>query len=170
MTPIHSLWDGEAFLPLPRFHNIVNREYTVGETYPMAPHYERTAKTHAHEFAWLKEAWLNLPEDIAPNFPTEEHLRKWALIKAGYADVQDYVAASRAEALRWGTNLSAALDDYAVVTVTNTVVRVARAKSQSYRAMDRETFQASKTAVLAIVADLIGKTPEELTTHAAQAA
>ena len=47
---------------------------------------------------------------------------------------------------------------------------VRTAKSQSYRAMDREEFQASKSAILEIVAAMIEVTPATLKREAGTAA
>jgi hypothetical protein len=44
---------------------------------------ERSAKSHRHYFAVINEAWQNLPEDLADEFPNAEALRKRALIKNG---------------------------------------------------------------------------------------
>ena len=60
-------WDGQAMVP--RSQRLADQAYTVGETYLLVPHEQRTSATHNHEFAWLKEAWLNLPEQYADQFP-----------------------------------------------------------------------------------------------------
>ena len=61
-------------------------------------------------------------------------------------------------------------DDFAVVTVTDRVVTIRQAKSQSKAAMGKETFAASKRAVLDYAASLIGSTREEAVQQAGQAA
>lgn len=48
------------------------------------------------------------------------------------------------------------LDDYAVITVREAVVRVYTAQSQSMKAMGAKTFQDSKTKVLDALDDLLG--------------
>jgi hypothetical protein len=162
MTPLPFLWDGEAMRVLPGFQRQADAAYVIGERYRMAPVEDRSDATHRHEFAFLRDAWMNLPEGLSSQFPTAEVLRKWALIQAGFCTVTDHVCQFRTEAKRTADILRAQTDDYAVVVVEDRVVRVLKAKSQSRRSMDKAEFQASKEAILDIVAGLIGVTPEAL--------
>jgi hypothetical protein len=61
---------------------------------------------------------------------------------------------SHAEALRVAAFLRP-IDEYAVVNVSASTVVMLTARSQSARAMDRKTFEASKTAVLDYIASLV---------------
>lgn len=162
MTPLPFQWDGEALRVLPGFQRQADEVFIIGERYRMAPFEDRSEVTHRHEFAWLREAWANLPEALSPNFPSPEVLRKWALIQAGYCTVTDHVCQFRTEAKRTAEILRRQTDDYAVVLIEDRTVRVLKAKSQSRRAMNKAEFQASKEAILDIVAGLIGVTPEAL--------
>ncbi|WP_216073446.1 hypothetical protein, partial [Acinetobacter baumannii] len=72
--------------------------------------------SHNHEFAWLHEAWHSLPERYAEQFPSSEHLRKYALIQAGYSNSHSLVCGSKAEALRLAAFIRP-MDEFAVVTV-----------------------------------------------------
>jgi hypothetical protein len=170
MTAIYPLgfqWDGEAMIPLqPR---LADKYYVVGETYRMIPEEPRSTATHNHQFAEVAEAHSNLPEDLAVEFPTADHLRKYALIKAGYCDKASFVCSSKAEAVRLAAFLKP-IDDYSIVTVDDCVVTRYTAQSQSRRAMGAKTFQDSKTAVLEIVAAMIGVQPEKLKSEAGRAA
>lgn len=74
----------------------------------------------------------------------------------------DYVCSSGAEAIRWAANLRKEVDEYALVIVERSVVRVMKAKSQSRKAMAKADFQASKTAILEWVAGLLDVAPETL--------
>jgi hypothetical protein len=112
-------------------------------------------------FVRRDEAWVNLPEHEAERFQTSEHLRKWSLIKCGYADQRQIVCASKAEALRFRAFI-VPMDDYAIVTANESVVTVFTAKSQSMKAMGRREFHESKQKVLDYVAALIGVKPEDL--------
>lgn len=165
MTPMPFRWTGEAFEPLPRFRPQADRELVVGQVYMLDERQERSPATHNHEFAWLAEAWQNLPEHLGERFATAEHLRKFALIKAGYHDSQTFVASSKAEALRLAAFLRP-IDEFSVVTVSGATVTRFIAKSQSRRAMDKATFQDSKQKVLEIVAEMIGVSPDALSSHA----
>lgn len=168
-APITMQWDGEVMRPLPRFARECDRRYIVGETYPLEVHEERSSNTHRHYFAALNDAWSNLPEEIAPQFPTVEHLRKWALIKARLCDTRDHVCQSDDEA-RAVAAFVEPIDSYAVIEVRGPVVRIHRAKSQSVRSMDKATFQASKQAVLDVIAGLVGVPAAELAANAGAAA
>lgn len=129
--------------------------YTVGERYIMAPISERSDASHRHEFGWLREAWMSLPENLADLYPTPEHLRKRALIDAGYYDESITDAGTNAAALRVASTFRA-IDDFSLVIVRGPLVVRRTAKSQSRRAMNKEEFQASKTALMEVIAGMIG--------------
>jgi hypothetical protein len=129
--------------------------YVVGETYQLVEHHDRSANSHRHFFARIAEAWSNLPDQLLEIYPTSEHLRKKALIWKGYRDERTIVATSGAEALRLAAFVKP-MDDFAVVTVKDAVVRVWTAKSQSVKAMGAKEFQASKSDVLDFCDDLLG--------------
>ncbi len=147
-------WTGEAMQPLPRFQPLADRQYVVGEHYTLIPS-GRTRKTHNHFFACVQTGFDNLPEDLAEKIPTEEHLRKWALIRAGYRNERAFVAASDVEARALALFMRP-MDDYSIVHVDGRVVTVYTAKSQKELMMNRKEFQASKKAVLEIISGLIG--------------
>lgn len=168
-APIMFRWDGEGFVPLARFHNEANARFVVGELYRLDAVEERSIATHRHQFAFIREAWLNLPEHLAETYPTPEHLRKRSLIEAGYCTEEIIDAGTNAAALRVASFVRAH-DDFAVVIVRGPAVVVRRAKSQSYRTMDRKEFAASKQAVLDIVASLTGIPAATLQREAEKAA
>lgn len=152
-------WNGEAMIPLrPK---LADQAYVIGETYTLAAHEDRSPKSHRHFFVTVNEAWKTLPEDMAYTFPTPDHLRKYALIQAGYRDERTIVVSSRAEALRLAAFVKP-MDEYAFVSTAGSTVVVLTAKSQSERAMGRAEFQASKDAVLAILAEMLGVDPATL--------
>lgn len=168
-APIPFTWDGEIMRPLQRFARRCDQQFVIGEIYPLAVEHEASARSRGHYFASLTEAWRNLPEDIAEDYPSVEHLRKKLLVRAGYADeevivlesVNDAVALARAIRKR---------DEYAVIAVKGQTVRIWTAKSQSKRAMGAKVFQASKEAVLREAEKLISVTAAELQANAGQAA
>lgn len=160
-APLPFRWTGEAMEPLPAFTRRCDAAFVVGEVYNLDAIEERSAKSHAHYFASINEAWQNLPENLVEQFPTSEHLRKWCLIRAGYHQSRDIVAASKAEALRLAAFVKP-MDSYAVVTARGAVVTVYTAESQSMRAMGKQRFQESKDAVLSLLAAMIGTDPIEL--------
>ncbi len=151
--PVPFLWDGEVMKPLQPKR--ADAFYTVGERYIMAPVCHRSDATHKHEFAWLREAWMNLPESLADQYPTTEHLRKRALIEAGYYDETIIDAGTAAAAIRVAAAFRG-VDDFSLVIVRGPYVIRRAAKSQSRRAMGAKDFQASKEAIMDVVAKMIG--------------
>lgn len=156
-TPVLLQYDGDGiFVPCSPFHaRSADKHYVVGERYRMVEHHERSDVSHNHFFASIKNGFDNLPDDLHEDFPTTEHLRKKALIRKGYRDERDHVCASKAEAFRLASFIRP-MDEYAVVVVSECVVRVWTAKSQSKRAMGAAEFQKSKQDVLDFIDDLLG--------------
>lgn len=154
-------WNGEAFEPIGRYKKSADTDFVVGLVYTLEVILGRSDSSHRHYFAAIHDAWLNLPEVFSDQFPTSEHLRKYALIRAGFADERSIVCASEEEATRVAAFVQP-MDTYAVVMVMGQLVRVFTAQSQSYKTMDKETFQKSKERVLEIVSDMIGVTRREL--------
>lgn len=161
IPPLPMIWDGESLRPTRGFAKIADRHYTIGETYLSAPVEERSEASHRHEFAWLRDAWANLPEHLANEFPTAEHFRKRLLIDAGFYHETPIDAGTNAAALRVASYVRAE-DDFAAVVVRGPMVVIRKAKSQSRRAMDKDEFQSSKTAILEIAAALLDVAPEVL--------
>jgi hypothetical protein len=155
------VWNGDSFEPLPGFRKRADAAFVVGQAYHMETVEERTARTHRHYFACVNAAWQSLPDHLAGQHPTPDHLRKFALIKAGFADSRQIVAASRAEALRLAAFIRP-MDEYAVVSVSEAVVTVWTAQSQSMRAMGKERFKASKDGVLAAIETMLDLEPGTL--------
>lgn len=160
-APVTVTWDGEAFAPHRRFAKACDADFVIGQQYQIVVQEQRSMRSHAHYFASVHEAWLNLSEVDADRFPTSEHLRKFALIRTGFANSRQFVASSKAEAVRLAAFIRPT-DEYALVSVEGAVVTVWTAQSQSMKAMGKEAFGASKKAVLEFVAGMIGTTPEAL--------
>lgn len=155
-APIAFQWDGEAMAPASAFWSRkADEAFVIGETYRLVEHHDRSMASHNHYFVAITEGWQNLPEHLAERFPTAEHLRKYALVRAGYADERSIVCASKAEAQRVAAFVKP-MDDFAVVVVSEATVKVFTAKSQSMKAMGKKAFQDSKTAVLDVIDEMIG--------------
>lgn len=153
---------GLAMVPLGRFARQAHDQFEPEQTYFLGEVEVRSEVSHRHEFAWLREAWQTLPEGIAADYPSAEHLRKRALINTGWCNVRDYACASRAEAVRLAAALRGELDEYTVVVVSDASVRVLRAKSQGKGKMSPADFQKSKTDILEWVSNLLGVDPSDL--------
>lgn len=167
IPPVEFTWDGEAMIP--RRPRIADRYYIVGEDYSLVIHEDRSTSTHNHEFAWLHEAWTNLPESLADLYPTAEHLRKRALIEAGYYDEQVVDVGSRAAALRVAAAIRSR-EEFSLVITRGPIVVIRTAKSQSRRAMNKAEFQDSKTKIMDIIAAMIGTPADALARNAGRAA
>lgn len=168
--PVLCRWEGDGFTPANAYHaKRADQMFVVGELYAMAEHADRSGDSHRHYFVSLKEGWLNLPQHLQERFPSPEHLRKWALIKAGFFDSRSLVCASKAEAQRVAAFMRP-VDEFAVVTVDGATVTQFTAKSQSFRAMGKSAFQESKSKVLDVVADLVDVSRAELERNAGKAA
>jgi len=160
--PIPMQWDGEVMRPTRGFAATADKLFVIGEVYTLAEvDAQRSMRSHRHYFQAVYDAWLNLSEHDADRFPTEVHLRKYALIRAGYCDTRELVCSSKAEAVRVGAFIKP-MDPYALVTIKPPAVRVYTAKSQDLRSMGRKVFQESKDAVLEILAGMIEVSKEQL--------
>lgn len=166
-APLLFSWDGEVMRP--RHPALADKQFVVGENYRLEVREDRSQASHNHYFAAVHESWANLPEHLAERFPTSEHLRKYALVKGGFRDERSIVAGSKAEAQRLAAFIRP-MDEFAIVTVSEAVVTVYTAKSQSLKAMGRAEFGRSKEAVLGILADMIGVSAPELQRNAGLAA
>ena len=161
--PMWFQWTGEAMAP--RSQVAADQYFVIGQFYRMVEEEERSEVSHRHEFAWLREAWRSLPERLAPLYPSPEHLRKRALIEAGWFDQEIIDAGNNTVAVRIAS-YARQHDDFALISVTDNLVIIRRAKSQKRNAMNKADFQASKTAILEVVAGLLDVPPEELARQA----
>ena len=159
--PVIFQWDGEAMQRLPRFAALCDRQFVVGETYTLVPHEPRSRRSHNHFFASVTEVWKSLPERLALRFPTAEHLRKWALIRCGYADKKEIILPSDTDAERVAMFMRQ-FDTYAVITVNGPVLTVYTAQSQAESAMNKRLFQEAKDDVLGFLSELIGAERETI--------
>lgn len=153
------VWQGGAMHPLGRFAGKAADAFTDGETYTLEPHEARSHRSHAHYFAMVHDYWLSLPESAAlePWAVSAEHLRKYALIRTGWADCTQFPVSSKAEAQRTAVMARAMVPatDYQILVARGDVVERYVAKSQSMRAMGKEAFQRSKDDVLGFLSSLV---------------
>ena len=127
----------------------------AGEVHPWQMMEERSAASHRHFFAMINEAWKNLPEDMMDELPSPEHLRKWALIKAGFCTKTQVVCANNSEAIRLMATAKA-LDKYSIAALSGKTVTIWTADSQRRDAMSRKEFQEAKERAIHIISELIG--------------
>jgi hypothetical protein len=160
-------WNGAAMIP--------TRPEAARGVYELGRHYwldevdERSWISHAHEFAFIAQAWDNLPEPLMESFPTPEHLRKAALIATGWFRETIIEAGSKPGASRVAA-YARGEDEFAHVVVRGSTVIVRKARSQRMRGhdrMDKDEFQRSKDAILGWISALIGVSAEDLKAAAA---
>jgi hypothetical protein len=151
VPPLYCIWTGEALVPMDRFSRLAEQSLTSGRAYRMIVEEERSGASHRQYMAAVHEAWMQLPEPWDIAFPTEDHLRKYALIRTGFCTITKVVGTKRVP-----------VDSYAIVCEEDGVTTIYQARSQSYKAMGAEEFQKSKTAVLDYLADMVGVTTEQL--------
>ena len=155
-------WNGEAMIPMrPK---AADKVYVIGQRYWLEEVSDRSWISHRHEFAWIAEAWSNLPHDLADLYPTPEHLRKRALIQAGFYNETIIDAGSKAGALRMAAYCRNE-DEFAVVFVRGPVVIVRKPKSQrmhGHDRMDKAEFQRSKDGIMAVISEMVGVPADQL--------
>lgn len=159
--PVFLKWTGEVFQPEPSFKHYCDREYQVGEIYPMLPVEERSQASHNHYFAAIAEGFHNLSEENAKRFPTSEHLRHWCLVQCGYCSETNYVLANSKEARKLAADIRR-MSPYAVIAINGAVVTVWEAESQSKAAMKKDPFEKSKQEVLDMIASMSRTTRHQL--------
>jgi hypothetical protein len=174
----------------PNYMHIANRQFADGEYYSLIVHEERSRDSHNQYFAAVSEGWNNLPEKLAPRFPTSVHLRKWCLIETGYFHERTIICESQKRAtllaryIRTDDNnreepehlrihVGSPYDEIDEETgeiqrVYPVVVR--QAKSQKVTSMPKQEFEKSKKAVLDLIESFIGVNPGELKKQAGKIA
>lgn len=169
IRPVECVWDGDHFIPLPRFKRLCDQQFVVHEEYALIPSEERSMTSHRGYFAQIHEAWKNLAEEFDGKFPSSESLRAWALVQTGYATETNYVMDSENDAKQLAVTLRR-LSPLAVIRVSGNVVQHFEAESQSVPSMKKERFAESRKAVLELVSSMARTTPSELRKNAGRSA
>ena len=155
-------WNGEAMIPMrPK---AADKEFVIGRRYWLDEVSDRSWISHRHEFAFVAEAWNNLPDALVETFPTSEHLRKAALIATGWYREMIVEAGNAAAALRVAA-YAKGRDEFAHVVTRGPTVIVRWARSQRMHGqdrMDKAEFQKSKDDILGWISNLLGVDPERL--------
>jgi hypothetical protein len=163
-------WDGATMTPISRaFLDRAAKQFVVGHVYPMVAQEARSPESHRHYFACVHEAWLNLSEEYTDQLPTSEHLRAWALVKAGYADKTAINCASSDDAIRAAV-IAKGGAKIRIVSINGRVVTVWTPHSQSVKTMGHKLFQESKTKVLDVIAAMAKTTRVKLEENAGMSA
>lgn len=165
IPPVACIWTGDVFAPLDRQLARARHYYGAGEVVSLAPFEERSEISHNHEFAFLNEAWKNLPEEYADALPTPEHLRKRLLIQTGWFEETAIDVGSVAGAERVAGHIRQR-EPFSYVIQRGGFVIVRVAKSQSRRAMNKEDFQKSKQDIMDAAEKLLEVEPGGLAKNA----
>lgn len=163
-----------AMVPLPRFGNVVARQFVEGEDYKLVIHEDRSMASHNHYFASVQDGFDNLPEKIAARWPSSEHLRAWCLIETGWFDEKEFDCDTERQAKMLSSFIRTERA-FARISVhgnreSGWKVIVRTAKSQSIPAMGKDAFQRSKTDVLDLVSSMVGVTTGDLKRNAGRSA
>jgi hypothetical protein len=174
----------------PNYMHIAKQQFSDGEYYSLIIHEERSRASHNQYFAAVTEGWNNLPEKLAPSFPTPVHLRKWCLIETGYFHIRTITCESRKRAVLLARHIRAddndreepeflrihigspydEIDDETGEIERVYPVIIRKAMSQKVTSMRKEEFQASKKAVLDLIEYFIGLKSGELEKQAGKIA
>lgn len=124
---------------------------------------QRSKESHNHQFAEIADLWANLPISHAgaPYAASSEAFRKHGLIVMGFCDTDTVVFETPAQA-QAGAPLIARLarkaHGYALTVSKGPLVICSTPHSQSFKAMGKDRFHASKAAVLDWGHSLLGVT------------
>lgn len=111
----------------------------------------RSIESHRHQFAYLREQWLNWPEYADLQFSTDDDLRKHALIMSGWRIEKKQAFSSNKDANAAAGLVAVMAREYTLTSVVGNVMVVLTARSQKMRGPERMTkkeFQDSKTAAM----------------------
>lgn len=167
--PILYIKVGDHLRPIPRFMKLFHEQFAEGEEIPLDKVQQRSMASHNHYFAALHEGYMNLAEEFAQEFDSEEHMRHWCLCKEGFCTSTRWVMNTADDARQLREALKKA-DAATIVGVSGNVATVYHPFSQSMATMGKEAFEASKQAVLARVASMANTTPAELKKNAGRSA
>lgn len=155
-------WDGEAMRPAgPAQAKRCDQVFVIGQRYTLTEHQVRSGASHNHYFACVHDAWQNLPDQHALHFPSPEHLRKYALVRCGYAHAMVVPCRSAKDARAFAIECRKK-DLFTVVDIDGETVTMWTAHSQSMRAMGKQTFSESKNKVLDWLGATFGYAPQDL--------
>ena len=163
-APIPTAWDAErgGFFPLGEAARAACHErFAHRQRCALNVETTRSSRSHRHYFACVYEAWANLPASAMLQFPSSEHLRKYALIRTGFARSVTLPCPDADTARRIMRDANR-LNELTIATLEGAVVTLWTPESQSERAMGARRFQQSKDAVLGWLAEACGYHPNDL--------
>lgn len=159
-----------VMVPHARFGALCKRQFEVAEDYVLGPVDGIPSRSRAPLFIAARDAWNNLPEEDT-RFPSDEHLRKKALVMAGWAYHHQAPFETVEDAKAHAIGLRR-VDEYAVIVRKGCVVDcwIAKSISAGTPGLTKEKFQEVKTKALDWMATLARTTRAELEANAGRAA
>ena len=122
----------------------------------------RSKREHNWWFAIVSKAFKNLPEHLAPRFPSAEHLRAYVLVSAGYCTMATIPVAGNVSVKEVAAALRL-ISPFAVIRISDSVINVFVAKSQSEAAQKAGgEFREVVEKALQEMASMLGCDPVEL--------
>lgn len=140
---------------------VLEEQLQQGATVVFTEDKERSSKQHRWLFACIRKAFETLPEKQIPRFPTAEHLRKGALIKAGWCDIHQQafssakVADLAAKSFKLGVNLTTGGKNYTLAIANDNVVTYAVPRSISFKACRGPDWEAVCIGVINYLSELV---------------
>ncbi len=143
-----------AMVPMARYRNVAVRQFGDGGEFTLEPVAERSMASHNAYFAAVNEGFKNLPEKTAARWPSSTHMRKWILCETNWFDEKEFDLTSEKHAKALATFIRTE-DEYARIAIRGTKVVVRKARSQSFAAMGKKDFEASKRDVLDLLESMV---------------
>lgn len=155
----------KAMVPSSRYSRVASKQFTLDAEYPLEIVQYRSMASHNQYFAAVSDAFDNLPEKLAPSFPSDTHLRKWALIQCGHFKQKETEWDTRHDAMRHATYVRTK-EVYSRINVEKVprviedgaerwVVIVREPLSQDFASMSKAEFEQSKRDVLELLESII---------------
>jgi hypothetical protein len=153
ITPASIVIDGKAWVPREAYLEVVE---ALREK-------QRSKASHNHQFAEIEDLWANLPHTHAgaPYAASADAFRKHGLCVTGFCDVDTVDVGTHEAALAIAPVVAKharKAHGYALTIVRGPLVICTTPHSQSFKAMGKECFHASKSAVLDWGHGLLGVT------------
>lgn len=166
----------KAMVPTKRYRRTATQQFHDGEEYPLTIVQARSRAAHNRYFAALHEAFVNVREDIAARWPTEEHFRAWLLIETKWCVEKEIDCVNERHAMLLAKHCRSE-SPFARIKITEspttgkkTLVFIWVPMSQDHSSMDKETFKKSSDDVLDLAAHFSRTNRTELLKNAGRSA
>lgn len=142
--------------------HVLKENLQEGDIVAMTEDAGRSMKQHRWLFACIRKAYDTLPERQISRFPSEEHLRKYALIKAGWCDVHQQAFSSpvnaelAAKAFKVGANLTTEGKNFTLAIANGNIVTYAVPRSISFKACKGQAWETVCQGVVDYLCELVG--------------